>query len=85
MEYFDQTFKNLPVQFFNQSGLSDVEVWDLMRHFSAYIISNSTFAWWAAFLRENQGAPVYAPDPWFQGMASPNKLIPEDWTRVKAK
>jgi hypothetical protein len=80
--HLDRVSANFQIVTFDQSGLSDVEVWDLMRYFSGYVISNSSFAWWAAFLRRDQEAPVYAPEPWFQGMDSPNELIPSDWKRL---
>ena len=63
---------------------SDVEVWDLFRHFKGYIISNSSFSWWAAFLRKDRTAPVFCPDPWFQGMKDPDSLIPHEWHKVAA-
>jgi hypothetical protein len=55
-----------------------------MRYFSGYVISNSTFAWWAAFLRHNQEVPVYAPDPWFKMINDPKMLIPENWNKVSS-
>jgi hypothetical protein len=80
-QHLEKVSGNFQIVNFDQSGLSDVEVWDLMRYFSGYVISNSSFAWWAAFLRRDRKAPVYAPEPWFQGMDSPNELIPRDWIR----
>lgn len=75
---------NYEIKFMDQSQVSDLEVWDLMRDFSGYVISNSTYAWWAAYLRRNVGAPVFAPDPWFKGMSNPNQLIPDSWIKVSS-
>ena len=68
------------------SGSAEADFW-LMRQCQHFIIGNSTYAWWAAWLREqsHQGTQVYAParnvDPehsvtaWgFPG------LLPERWT-----
>jgi len=57
---------------------------DLMRLGNGYIISNSTFSWWAAFLARNQSAKVIAPKPWFKNLVEPNLMIPPTWTRVNA-
>jgi len=75
---------DLNLIYFDQSGLTDLEVWDLMREFGGYIISNSSFSWWAAFLRRNHESLVCAPSPWFQGMNDPELLIPEDWIKVNS-
>lgn len=72
------------VRFVDQEGLSDLEVWDLMRNFAGYVISNSSFAWWAAFLRKEVHAPVCAPIPWFKGMNDPELLLPKDWIKVSS-
>lgn len=63
---------------------STVETWYLMRHATDFVIANSTFSWWAAFLRQNQKGIVCAPQPWFKGMESPVDLIPSMWLRENA-
>jgi hypothetical protein len=57
---------------------------ELMRHGSAFIISNSTFSWWAAALRYDESAPVWAPRPWFKLQRDPHAIYLEDWQLVCA-
>jgi hypothetical protein len=62
--------------------LSTGETLELMKYGSDYIISNSTFSWWGAFLRKDQSARVIAPQPWFKALPSSEHLCPDDWVRI---
>ena len=50
-----------------------------------FVIPNSSFAWWAAWLAERRSGPdrplVIAPDGWmFRGRS--NDVVPERWVRL---
>jgi hypothetical protein len=68
-----------------QEGLTSVQVLQLMRLGHGYVIGNSTFSWWGAFLSYNEKAKVIAPDPWFLNLEDPKRLIPDDWKRIRAR
>jgi hypothetical protein len=57
---------------------------EVMRLGLAYVISNSTFSWWGAFLTHYSNAEIIAPLPWFKSMPEPLELIPPKWTRRAA-
>jgi hypothetical protein len=54
----------------------------LMSKASSIVISNSSFAWWAA--RVGPKSNVYAPTKWFKKIADPEGLIPSTWVRVES-
>ena len=55
----------------------------LMSQCKHNIIANSSFSWWAAWLNENPGKIVIAPERWF-GNAQNNTrdLIPPNWVKL---
>ena len=60
-------------------GLPSSRNLDLMRLGHGYVIANSTFSWWGAFLSMNHDAKVIAPTPWFKNLPTPTNLIPPEW------
>ena len=45
-----------------------------------FILPNSSFAWWAAFLSQSPDKIVIAPTPWFTDLATEfSDLLPSDW------
>ena len=44
------------------------EVFSNMMHYENYIISNSSFSFFAAFLSSNENTCVIYPDPWFKSL-----------------
>lgn len=55
----------------------------LMSKCKSFIIANSSFSWWGAWLSENKNKIVVCPKQWF-GNASINTddLVPRDWIRI---
>jgi glycosyltransferase involved in cell wall biosynthesis len=55
---------------------------ELMRHGHTYVLSNSTFSWWGAFLSHQSNPSVICPRDWFATKSNPIDLLPESWTKL---
>jgi len=78
----------LPPSLHEQLRVIDIEdtifSFQVMRLGHDYIISNSTFSWWAAAMTLNQNARVCVPSPWFKALEPPSDMIPTNWIRIDA-
>jgi hypothetical protein len=55
----------------------------LMSHCRYFVLSNSTFGWWAAWLAGRDAEEVVIPSRWFADpRISERDLIPPEWTRL---
>jgi len=57
--------------------------WDLMlmKKCKYFILANSTFSWWGAYLSEYQNKIVIAPEKWNNLNLDKMELIPDSWIR----
>ena len=77
--------KKIKIRVIHEDTLSASETLQLMRHGSGFVIGNSSFSWWAAYLRMDSNAPVFAPFPWFRLIPQPSRLYPSKWYKIKSK
>lgn len=66
---------------FSSQNLTSAETLQVMKLGSGYVLSNSTYGWWAAYLRENGEAKVAIPRNWYLTLPAPYKLIPDNWIK----
>jgi hypothetical protein len=74
----------IPVRLVGDIGKSSAESLEAMRFGAGYVIANSTFSWWGAFLSYSEFATVYYPDTWFKSTHAPRNLIPKHWVSIRA-
>jgi hypothetical protein len=76
------SLSDVPLVWVNPSNASPSEVLEIMRLGSGYVLSNSTFGWWGAFLSKNQNPKVIIPRKWFKHIIDPIDICPEAWERT---
>jgi hypothetical protein len=73
-----------PVTFVGHNGASkdyeDLRLMSLCKH---YVIANSSFSWWGAWLGSHPSKLVFAPKAWFQTRQHDTRdLIPDSWNVI---
>jgi hypothetical protein len=56
----------------------------LLSHCRHFILANSTFAWWGAWLSRHPGKVIIAPSKWMQAADRYADILPPQWLRVSA-
>ena len=64
--------------FSSQSKSTDLDFF-YMTNARFFVISNSTFSWWAAFLSKKKNKFIIIPKFWFNNVETNNDLIFKDW------
>lgn len=64
-------------------GAPAIDGFSVMQSCKNFVISNSTYSWWAAY--SSKSALVIAPEPWFKAQVEPLDLIPNSWTRIRSE
>lgn len=81
----DWVTDNLPLKWPYQivkgnTGVTDLYLMSRCKH---NIIANSSFSWWGAWLNDNGGKVVVAPQKWFgDPQINTDDLIPEGWIKL---
>jgi len=67
----------------HNTGKQDYEDLRLMSRGKHFIVANSSFSWWGAWLSNNPTKNVIAPKQWFKSTAFSGKdLAPDAWTLI---
>jgi hypothetical protein len=85
IKWCEQNLKfNYATEFVNHSykGYKFSSYLYLMQSCKYFIIPNSSFAWWAAFLSDYSNKIVIAPKKWFNNDIDTSDLIPNSWIRI---
>jgi len=79
-KYINTTFQKNAIWI--PDSLNSLETLEVMRHCHSFVISNSTFSWWAAFLANKPNPVVIAPNVWIKNHPEPVEICPPNWRRI---
>jgi|694.fasta_scaffold10592_2 hypothetical protein len=68
------------VRLIPEMDLNSAQLLEIMKLGKAFVIANSTYSWWAAYLSDSK--KIVAPETWFKGAQGPTKLIPDGWKQI---
>jgi hypothetical protein len=71
------------IRWISAADLDSASTLEVMRFGHGYVIANSSFSWWGAFLSYKANIKIIAPKPWFIGKEEPLDLIPLEWSRYE--
>lgn len=80
-EYLPDEFTHL-YEYIPEIAESAAQTLEVMRLGHGFIIANSTYSWWGAYLSKHSKAVVTYPEPWFISAEVPSELIPPAWIGI---
>lgn len=72
--------KNKCILIETKSSYQDLHLMSKCKHF---IIANSSYSWWGAWLGLNKKKIVCAPNKWINANILTNDIIPKSWIKIK--
>lgn len=75
------SFDKREVVFVNNKN-PDYEEFRLMQGCKHFVISNSTFSWWAANLSQRKGKKVVVPQKWYTDGQDASQFIKKNWIAI---
>lgn len=76
-------FTSFPTEYVSGSSVEDYEELILMSHCKNNIIANSSFSWWGAWLNDNPGKIVIAPEKWSNNPPRTYRdVVPDSWMKI---
>lgn len=76
--------KNIHIDdYFDDRGMNSKKVLSFMLSCDHFILANSSFSWWAAYLGKNNRKITIAPKKWIPLVKYTPDLIPGDWLKMK--
>lgn len=76
-EFFDNNDK-MVIESGNDPDYEKLRIMSSCKHF---IISNSSFSWWAQYMSDNKGKIVISPDRWYNNEIATDIMM-DDWIRL---
>jgi len=79
-------FTHIPNSEFSQSDM--ITDFQIIMNADVSILSNSSFAWWAAYLNPKKNKIIYCPQYWLGFKVKkeyPENIIPTAWNQIKVE
>jgi len=71
------------VELVSNPNFSNIDELYLMSACDHFIIANSSYSWWAAWLSKNPNKIVIAPKPWFDSdTLNSSSIVPDGWIEI---
>ncbi len=81
-DYLDEN-DQVKYRFFGPDQFTSAETLEIMKIGDGYVLSNSTYSWWCAFLSYNDSASILIPRKWYRSTPEPSYFIPKSWQRLE--